>query len=185
MEISREFVRTIVFVLGPMVLASYVIGLRRADDPMALWGGIPESWRTLNVTCMFISAIGFLIVFQQLLFGWEASVVEGVGWPWSGEVSEGGHQRLLIAFLLVLIPSMFWLELTSLHIRTDAVWSQWLVIGCLWLVVTGNLLLMSFGWSAWQSDASGSSILPFVGASMLAIQVIINDGVLWVWKYPW
>ena len=70
--------RTVVFVLGPMVLASYVIGLRRADDPMALWGGIPESWRTLNVTCMFISAIGFLIVFQQLLFGWEASVVEGV-----------------------------------------------------------------------------------------------------------
>ena len=132
MEISREFVRTVVFVLGPMVLASYVIGLRRADDPMALWGGIPESWRTLNVTCMFISAIGFLIVFHQLLFGWESSVVEGVGWPWSGEVSDGGHQRLLIAFLLVLIPSMFWLELTSLHIRMDAslvtVVSDWLSV---------------------------------------------------------
>jgi hypothetical protein len=47
------------------------------------------------------------------------------------------------------------------------------------------LLLILFGWSAWQSDASGSSILPFIGASMLGIQVIINDGILWVWKYPW
>ena len=55
MEISREFVRTVVFVLGPMVLASYVIGVRRADDPMALWGGIPESWRTLNVTLSLIT----------------------------------------------------------------------------------------------------------------------------------
>ena len=80
---------------------------------------------------------------------------------------------------------MFWLELTSLHIRMDAIWSQWLVIGCLWLVVTGNLLLILFGWSAWQSDVSGSSILPLIGASMLGIQVIINDGILWVWKYPW
>ena len=38
MEVSRELVRTVVFILGPMVLASYVIGLRRMEDPMSLWG---------------------------------------------------------------------------------------------------------------------------------------------------
>ena len=27
----------------------------------------------------------------------------------------------MIAFLLVTIPSMFWLELTALHIRTDGI----------------------------------------------------------------
>ena len=59
MEVSRELVRTMVFVFGPMVLASYVIGIRRMDDPMELWGGIPESWRSLNVMCMFIAAAGF------------------------------------------------------------------------------------------------------------------------------
>jgi len=185
LEITREFVRTVVFILGPMVLASYAIGLRRMDDPIALWGGIHESWRTLNVVCMFVSALGFLIVFQQLLFGWEVSVVESVGWPWSGDVVDGGHQRLLLAFLLVLIPSMLWLELTSIHIRSDSAWTQWAVIACLWLVVAGNVLLILFGWNAWQSGDSGTSILPLVGASMLAIQVIINDGILWVWKYPW
>ncbi len=185
MEISREFVRTTVFILGPMVLASYVIGLKRMDDPMALWGGIPESWRSLNVTCMFISAAGFLILFQQLLFGWDPTVVEGVGWPWSGETSEGGHARLLTALLLVLIPSILWLELTYLHLRTETAWSQWLVIADLWLIVAGNILLIIFGWSAWTSGDAGTSVLPLIGASMLAIQVIVNDGVLWVWKYPW
>ena len=83
MEVSRELVRTVVFILGPMVLASYVIGLRRMEDPMSLWGGIPESWRPLNVTCMFIAAAGFLIAWWHLLFLgniqlWKESVGHGV-----------------------------------------------------------------------------------------------------------
>jgi len=185
MEVSRELVRTVVFVLGPMVLASYVIGLRRMDDPMSLWGGIPESWRPLNVTCMFIAAAGFLIAWWQLLFSWEYSVVEGIGWPWSQGGSTGGHGRLLIAMLLILIPSMLWLELTRIHIQTDSALTQWIVIGNLWLVVLGNLLLILLGWEAWQSGVDGTGMLPFVGGLMLGIQVIVNDGILWVWKYPW
>ncbi|GIS41725.1 MAG: hypothetical protein Ct9H90mP14_1810 [Methanobacteriota archaeon] len=78
MEISREFVRTVVFVLGHGTCI-LLIGLRRADDPMALWGGIPESWRTLNVTCMFISAIGFPYRFPTTSVRMGSSVVEGVG----------------------------------------------------------------------------------------------------------
>ena len=185
MEVSRELVRTVVFILGPMVLASYVIGLRRMEDPMSLWGGIPESWRPLNVACMFVAAAGFLIAWWQLLFSWEYLVVEGIGWPWSGEVDTGGHARLLIAMLLILIPSMLWLELTRIHIETDTALTQWLVIGNLWLVVCGNVLLIMMGWVAWQSGVDGTGILPFIGGLMLGIQVIVNDGVLWVWKYPW
>ena len=185
MEITREFVRTVVFILGPMVLASYAIGLRRMDDPIALWGGIHESWRTLNVVCMFVSALGFLIVFQQLLFGWEVSVVESVGWPWSGDVVDGGHQRLLLAFLLVLIPSMLWLELTAFHISNGSTLSQWIVIGNLWLVCLGNILLGLLAWSAHQQGIATDTIWPVIGAAMLAIQVIGNDGIIWVVKYPW
>ena len=185
MEVSRKLVRTVVFVLGPMVLASYVIGVRRMEDPMELWGGIPESWRSLNVMCMFIAAAGFLIAWWQLLFGWDFGVVESVGWPWSGDVSEGGHGRILIAFLLILIPSMLWLELTRAHIQNGSSLTQWIVIANLWLVVSGNVLLILFGWSAWSRGASGTDILPLLGGLMLGIQVIVNDGILWVWKYPW
>jgi hypothetical protein len=41
------------------------------------------------------------------------------------------------------------------------------------------------GWVAWQSGVDGTGILPFIGGLMLGIQVIVNDGILWVWKYPW
>lgn len=137
------------------------------------------------MACMFIAAAGFLIAWWQLLFSWEFSVVEGIGWPWGQGGSTGGHGRLLIAMLLILIPSMLWLELTRIHIQTDSAFTQWIVIGNLWLVVLGNLLLILLGWEAWQSGVDGTGMLPFVGGLMLGIQVIINDGILWVWKYPW
>ncbi|MBH33023.1 MAG: hypothetical protein CMB75_01300 [Euryarchaeota archaeon] len=185
MKVSRNAVRNIVFVFGPMVLASYVVGVWRMDDPMELWGGIPESWISLNVMCMFIAAAGFLITWWKLLFGWDAAVVEAIGWPWDGEVSEGGHRRILIAFLLILIPSMLWLELTRMHIQHDSLLTQWIVIANLWLVVFGNILLILFGWSAWSGGADGTDILPLLGSLMLGIQIIVNDGILWVWLYPW
>ena len=91
----------------------------------------------------------------------------------------------MIAFLLVTIPSMLWLELTAYHIQTDATWTQWLVIADLWLVCVGNVLLFLFAWSAHQQGIGSDSIWPIIGAGMLSIQVIINDGILWNLKYPW
>jgi hypothetical protein len=80
---------------------------------------------------------------------------------------------------------MLWLELTAFHMQTEANWTQWLVIGNLWLVCLGNILLGLFAWSAHQQGATSDSIWPVVGACMLGIQVIINDGILWNIKYPW
>ena len=184
MEITRETIRLALYITGPLVLLSYVYGISKMESPNDLWGGIPESWRSLNVSCMFISATGFLIIWWFFLYRWDATAVETVQWPW-GEGTGGGHSRLLLAFLLVTIPSMLWLELTSLHMQTGASWTQWLVIGNLWLVCLGNILLGLFAWSAHQEEIAADTIWPVIGAVMLGIQVIVNDGILWNLKYPW
>ena len=184
MEITRDTLRLALYITGILVLVSYVYGISKMENPNQLWGGIPESWRTLNVTCMFISALGFLIMWWFFLYRWDAAVVETVQWPW-GDGDSGGHTRLLIAFLLVTIPSMLWLELTALHIRTDWNWTQWLVIGNLWLVCFGNILLGLFAWGAHQQNVAPDSLWPVIGSVLLGIQVIINDGILWNLKYPW
>jgi len=184
MEIKRETIRMTLYVLGPMVLASYVIGVYRMDNPELLWGGIPESWQPLNVVCMFIATIGFLIMWWNFLYRWDAAAVETVQWPWTSG-NDGGHTRLLIAFLLILIPSCLWLELTAFHIRTDYSWTKWLVIGNLLLVCLGNILLGMFALSAHRNKIQPGTIWPIIGAMMFAIQVIINDGILWNLKYPW
>ena len=82
MEVTRETIRLALYITGPLVLASYVFGLSRMDNPNDLWGGIPESWRSLNVTCMFVSAAGFLIMWWVFLYRWDAAAVESVQWPW-------------------------------------------------------------------------------------------------------
>ena len=184
MEINRDTLRIALYITGILVLVSYVHGISKMENPNQLWGGIPESWRALNVTCMFVSATGFLIMWWFFLYHWDAVAVEQIQWPWN-DGDSGGHTRLLIAFLLITIPSMLWLELTAFHLRTDHNWSQWLVIGNLWLVCLGNILLWFLAWSAHQQDLASNSIWPLIGASMLAIQVIGNDGIIWVFKYPW
>tara|TARA_B100000575_G_scaffold294627_1_gene312360 strand:+ start:10981 stop:11571 length:591 start_codon:yes stop_codon:yes gene_type:complete len=184
-KISRNFVRAFVFVFGPMVLLSYVVGVGRMDDPVLLWGGIPESWRPWNVTCMFIAAAGFLIVWWKYLYAWDEEAVESLTWPWTQTDGIGGNAKILFAMVLILIPSMLWLELTRIHIEHDSNLTQAMVIGNLWLVVLGNLILILLGWNAWKSDINGTDALPFVGSLLFGIQVILNDGMLWVWKYPW
>ncbi len=184
MEITRETVRLALYILGPLVLASYAFGIYRMDDPMQLWGGIPESWRSINTACMFVSAAGFLIMWWFYLYHWDSAIVETIQWPWTNG-TDGGHSRLLISFLLVTIPSMLWLELTAFHISNGSTLSQWIVIGNLWLVCLGNILLGLLAWSAHQQGIATDTIWPMIGAAMLAIQVIGNDGIIWVVKYPW
>lgn len=184
MRITRDAVRIAIIITGILVLVSYVFGISRMSSPSDLWGGIPESWRTFNTATMFVAAAGFLMAWWFLLYKWDADSVESIQWPWTvGD--QGGHSRLMLAFLLVTIPSMFWLETTILHIKLETAWTQWLVIGNLWLACFGNILLALLGWSAIKQSTGPYAFVPFLGSIMLGIQVILNDGILWNLKYPW
>jgi hypothetical protein len=183
MEITRFIVRRCVFIFGPIVLASYWFGVSKMEDPMALWGGIPESVRPANIFCMFLAAIGFLIMWWLFLYKWDATSVEALNWPWA-ESNVGGHARLLLAFLLVMIPSALWLELTGFHIANDYSWTPYLVVGNLIVVAIGNILLGLLALNAYHEDFDGA-IWCVIGSMLLAIQVIINDAIWWSFKFPW
>ena len=183
MDISRDTIRLVTFIVGPLVLVSYVYGLSRMDDRMALWGGIPESWIGLNVTCMFIAAAGFLIYWWIALFQLDVAILEGLRWPWS-ESDGGGLDRLFFAYLLFLVPSMLWIESTILHLNNGYSWTPFLVIGILFLVSVGNVMLGLLAYGAYQDGVAGSGLM-LIGSIMLAIQCIINDFVIWSYKFPW
>ncbi len=183
MEITRSIVRICCFIFGPIVLASYWYTISKMEDPMALWGGIPENLRSANVFCMFVAAAGFLMMWWLFLYKWDSTVVETLNWPW-GESGSGGNARLLLGFLLVMIPSAFWIESTNFHISNDYSWTPYLVVGILILVAIGNILLGLLAWSAYQEGFDGA-ILAVIGAGMLGIQVIINDAIWWSIKFPW
>jgi len=202
-KITRNFVRLALLITGVLVLISYAVGAIRLESPMDLWGGVPDSWIPFILVFMVLAVVGFLVFTWFFLIQWDPNAVDTVKWPWQkyerciepNEESElntklerengGGYARLLIAYLLFLIPSMFWLELTALHMELKATWTQVLVIGTLWLVCFGNVLMGLLAWSAHRQKIASHTIWPLIGAFFLGIQCIINDGIIWNVKFPW
>ena len=90
----------------------------------------------------------------------------------------------MLAYAVFLIPSALWIESTILHIENDYGWTQYLVIGTLLLTSVGNIMLGLLAYCAYHDGVDGSALM-IVGAIMLAIQCILNDFVIWVYKFPW
>ena len=202
--ITRNFVRLALLITGILVLVSYAVGAIRMVSPMDLWGGIPNSWIPFILVFMGLAVIGFLVFTWFFLFQWSPEAVDSVVWPWqkyehqfNEQNSEqtglntrinnscGGFAKLLMAYLLFLIPSMFWLELTALHMEMKTTWTQVLVIGSLWLVCFGNILMILLALSAHRQKIAPHTIWPLIGTIFLGIQCIINDGIIWNIKFPW
>ena len=183
MEITRDTVRVATFVIGPLILISYAYGVSRMDDANALWGGIPESWRGLNVACMFIAAAGFLSYWWIALFRLDIAILEGLHWPWNS-ADGNGMNRLFLAYLIFLIPSLFWIESVIFHLSTDYSWTPFLVVGILFLVSVGNIMFGLLAYGAYQDGVEGSGLM-IIGSIMLAIQCIFNDFIIWSYKFPW
>ena len=80
---------------------------------------------------------------------------------------------------------MLWLELTALHVESKSIWTQILVIGNLWLVGLGSILLGLLAWSAHRQKIGPNTIGPLVGAILLGYHCIINDAIIWNVMYPW
>jgi len=212
--ITRNFVRLALLITGILVLVSYAVGAIRMVSPMDLWGGIPNSWIPFILVFMGLAVTGFLVFTWFFLIQWAPEAVDSVVWPWqkyehqfneqnseqneqNSEQNEqtglntrinnsgGGFAKLLMAYLLFLIPSMFWLELTALHMEMKTTWTQVLVIGSLWLVCFGNILMILLALSAHRQKIAPHTIWPLIGTIFLGIQCIINDGIIWNIKFPW
>ena len=132
---------------------------------------------------MLLAAVGFLMYWWVALFQLDATLVGSFRWPW-GESDGNGASRLLLAYALFLIPSMFWIDSTIFHMNNSYVWTPLLVVGILALASVGNILLIMIAYGAWQDDIEGSGFM-LTGSVLLGIQVIINDLFLWSAKFPW
>ncbi len=184
MKPDRNLLRAIVIILGPMILLSYVWGFSRLENPSLIWGGVPLALQSIYTAWMFVAAGGFLTAFAFWLFFWPRQAVEQIAWPWSPP-APGGHRRLMIALLLILIPSMLWIELTIFHLQVAAFWSAALVIINLLLVALGSLIWLALSWSACKSKIGSGIIAVLVGMIAFNLQTVLLDGIIWILLFPW
>ena len=183
MEVTRDTLRLFTTIAGGLVLVAYAYGVSRMEDATALWGGVTGSLQRFSIIFMFVAAAGYLLFWWMVLFRMDAASIADLRWPW-GETDGGGGGRLLIAFSIFLIPSMLWLERTGFHLRTDATWTPALVIGILLLVSIGNVMFGLLGYSA-HIDGHPEGKWMIIGAFAISIQCILNDLIIWSWKFPW
>ncbi|MBI19680.1 MAG: hypothetical protein CMB73_03800 [Euryarchaeota archaeon] len=183
LQINQDNLKIFTTIAGFFVLLSYVYGVWKAPDRTALWGGIEGGLLKFSVVFMFVAAAGYLIMWYSVLFQMSAEDFENLRWTFS-QKSGSGINMLAVAFVLFLIPSMLWLESTSFHLRTDYSWTPILVIGILMLVSIGNVLFIMLGLTA-HSDGNPQGLMIAIGGFMISVQCIINDLIIWSWKFPW
>ncbi len=178
-----DTLRVFVFIMGPLVLVSYVVGIKRAKQPEELWGGIDGRARIATIPFMFLAAAGFLAAAYVLLFGLGRAQLDALHWP-GGAADGNGIERVFWAYLLYLVPSALWLESTLLHLNRPRAWTPALVVIVLTLVTVGLVMLGLLAWPAYQSGVPGAGWL-LAGVIAMGIQSTFNDNIIWVWKFPW
>ena len=68
--------------------------------------------------------------------------------------------------------------------ENDYSWTPILVVGTLLLTSIGNVMMGLIAVSAYQDGLDRSSLM-IVGSVFMAIQCILNDFVIWTYKFPW
>lgn len=156
---------------GIAVLVSYYLGLSSPHAASgAIWGGVPESARSLYSTSMLCAAAGYFPLTWLLIFG-----------------SDPGRSRpieLPILYLLVLIPSALWLPLTDAYLDAPGPAGWWAIKLVLAATALGSLGLLRAVLRAKPAPSPTLRWLALLGGLAFCFQTVVLDAIVWVMLFP-
>jgi len=161
-------------IFGSLVLLSYYKGVNRlkiaGKDPNLLWGGVPDTLQPIIVAFMFIGAIGYFFFTYNFLFNINPDKVLFLG--------KFKYWTLHILYLLVFIPSMFWIYQTINYMESQSQFDWILTVLILFTVAIASIFLFLF--SVDLKSESGSMYLASVtGAALFTFHTLFLDGLIW------
>jgi hypothetical protein len=157
---------------GVAVIGSYVLGLRgESGGSNALWGGVPARIRPVYTVSMLLSAIGYLAVLYFIFFELDP-----------GEVEIGGRFGFALfvpIFLLILLPSAFWMPLTSRYVSNPRA-VTWIAVRTVLFVVGLASIALAWAFFALQPNDCGVAYwFAVVGSCYFAFHTFVLDAILW------
>jgi len=161
---------------GMAVLGSYAMLFTRDDASAVLWGGVPESLRSLYTTNMWLAAIGYFPFTALFLFGVDPLRVRFLG-------GRSGYGLLFVLYAVVLAGSAAWMPLTFAWADTGA-FPFWLVRLDLAAVGIASLGLLACVATVTPRPASWLHFLAFFGCLAFCFQTAVLDGAVWPAYYP-
>lgn len=174
---SRSSMIVLNLIGGIAVLASYAWGLLSFPETRGeIWGGIPDSMRSLYTTSMLTAAGGYFFFTGYLLLQ-----VDPVKLNTQGPIR---FSLINWFYLLVLAPSALWLPLTFSMISAPGLF-LWLMIRLvLTLTAIGSLGLL---YAIVRLRREGHPVffwLALAGILAFNLQTTVLDALVWTAYYP-
>ena len=157
---------------GAAVIISYIAGLSgQSGGANVLWGGVPSNIRPVYTISMILSALGYFAFLYFIFFRLVPSetTISGIF----------GFSLFYIIFLLILIPSAFWMPLTNMYVSnpTTAIWISIRTI----LAIVG-LASIALVWALLTLQGKNEGLaywLAIAGSGYFAFHTAILDAIIW------
>ena len=172
METQQIILLVINIIGGAAVIGSYVYGLRTYPEGAGtLWGGVPASIRLIYGISMILAALGYFAFIYFILFRLAP-----------GDViiaDRFGYSLFYAIFLVILIPSIFWMPFTHAYIGSSG--------SGMWLGIRTVLALVGIASIAlvWALLSLGMKLpsVPYwfavTGSAYFAFHTVILDAIIW------
>ncbi len=171
---TQQILFLIINIVGPLVLLSYIIGLKAGKSAEILWGGTPKKIRGVYTLSMLVSAISFLVttVFIFLILSNNTEL------PYYLNTN-----IFNILYAVLLIFSAIWIPLVNIMVNKPS--------KLIWLYIRLGLILV--GLSALGIFILLLGITPQPASFIYWISVVgmgiffIHTGILdaFLWPYYW
>ena len=170
---AQQIILLIINVIGGIaVIGSYIFGLNaQSGGANVLWGGVPENIRPVYFVSMILSALGYFAFLYYVLFRLDPAQTSI--WGTSGFV------LFYLIFLLMLIPSAFWMPLTNVYVGNPGT-MIWILIRTV-LAIVGLASIALFGaLLTLNGKVPGVSYwLAVIGSGYFAFHTAILDAIIW------
>ena len=157
---------------GAAVIGSYIFGLNvQTGGANVLWGGVPENIRPVYGVSMILAAFSYFAFIYFIFF----RLVPG-------EVLIGGRfgfSLFYAIFLVILIPSAFWMPLTNVYVGNPST-GMWIWVRTVLALV--GLASIALVWALLNLQVKVPGIaywLAVVGSGYFTFHTAILDALVW------
>jgi hypothetical protein len=170
---TQQIILLIINIIGgAAVIGSYIYGLNaQTGGASVLWGGVPNNVRPIYGVSMVLSALGFFAFIYYILFRLTPDEVSIAG--------KFGFSIFYAIFLVILIPSAFWMPLTNAYVGNP---STGIWIGVRTVLALVGIASISLVWAllSLQGKVPGISYwMAIAGSAYFAFHTAILDAIVW------
>jgi hypothetical protein len=169
----QQIVLLIINVIGgAAVIGSYIFGLSgQTGGANVLWGGVSANIRPVYTVSMILSALGYFAFLYYIFFRLDPAQTSIAG--------ISGFTLFYVIFLLILIPSAFWMPLTNVYVGNPST-GMWVWIRIVLALVGLASIALLWALLTLQGKVPGVSYwLAVVGSGYFAFHTAILDAVVW------